>query len=121
MTRRRILCGLLLGSVVLALGVGVLWIVDARRVTRARFEKVKKGMSREEVIRIVGGPPADYSSGRALDYRYDWKRQNWLCEEGLLLVAFDDAETATEVRGLDVVKSGPPPTLTQRMRRWLGL
>ena len=63
MTRRRVLFGLLLASVVLAYFAGWLWMASGPRVTRERFEQVKKGMSREEVIRIVGGPPGDYGTG----------------------------------------------------------
>jgi len=50
MTRRRVLCGLLLASAVLACGVGVLWLASRPGATRARLEQVKPGMSREEAI-----------------------------------------------------------------------
>src|SRR5262249_13558425 len=115
MTRRRLLCGLLLLSALLACGVGVLWIASRPRFTRANFGQVKEGMSREEVIRIVGGPPndvataADYvvGSGIARIVRYD----KWLCDDGVLLVFFDDADTAADV----IVKEfGMPPTLIER-------
>jgi hypothetical protein len=124
MTRRRALCGLLLASAVLACSVGVLWNANARKVTRARLEQVKKGMTREEVIRTVGGPAGDYAGrdvilsgfpGRSLDY------ETWVCADGELLVLFDDAGTATEVTVLDVEDPLGPPTLTERIRQWLGL
>jgi hypothetical protein len=121
MTRRRALCGLLLASALLTCFAGWLWIASLPRVTRARFEQVKKGMSREEVIRTVGGPPDDYStgdvvwlSGPAVGY------QRWICDDGELLVYFDGAETAEELVIFDVVYAGPR-TFTERMRRWLGL
>ena len=57
MTRRRVLCGLLLVSVVLACFTGWLWSVRRPRANPERFGQIKEGMSREEVIRIVGGPP----------------------------------------------------------------
>jgi outer membrane protein assembly factor BamE (lipoprotein component of BamABCDE complex) len=56
MIRRRLLCGLLLLSAVLACFVGWLWIASRPRVTRERFGQVKEGMTREEVIRTVGVP-----------------------------------------------------------------
>jgi len=63
MTRRRVLCGLLLASALVA-GLGIWLVIASRpRVTLARFEQVEKGMSREEVIRMVGGPAGDYSTG----------------------------------------------------------
>jgi hypothetical protein len=64
MTRRRVLCGLLLLSAVLVCVVGWLWMTSGPRVTTERFLKVTEGMSRERVIRTVGGPPGDYSSDR---------------------------------------------------------
>src|SRR5262245_1191144 len=124
MTRRRALCGLLLATTVLACGVGTLWLVNARRVTRSRFERVKEGMSREEVIRTVGGPPGDYAGrdvilsgfpGRSQDY------ETWVCADGELLVLFDGAGTATDIAVLDVEDPLGRPTLTERIRRWLGL
>ena len=111
MTRRRVLCGLLLASAVLACFAGWLWIASGHRVTRARLDQVKKGMSREEVIRTVGGPP-DSVLG---------ERQSWLSQDrgSLLIVDFDDAETAAEVFVLH--SQFGEPTLTERIRRWLGL
>jgi len=117
MTRRRVLCGLLLASAVLACFAGWLWMASGPRVTRARFEQVKKGMSRQEVIRIVGGPPSDYAlaeryvAGGIARLRYD----EWLCDDGQLLVLFDDADTATDV----IVNEFEPLTLTDQIRLWL--
>jgi hypothetical protein len=118
MTRRRLLCGLLLASVVLACFAGWLVIASGPRVSRARFERVKEGMSREEVIRTVGGPPGDYSSGPALSYPAAFSGYHrWLADDGELLVLFDVTDTAANV----VMLPGTQPTLTERIRRWLGL
>jgi hypothetical protein len=79
-------------------------------------------MSREEVIRTVGGPPGDYSGGEATRHGaciFD-KHVRWLCTDGELLVRFDGTDSAADVWVLDV-NSRPPPTLTERIRRWLGL
>jgi hypothetical protein len=62
MTRRRVLCGLLVISAVLACFAAGLWTTSGPPVMMARFKLVKEGMSREEVIRIVGSPPLDRSS-----------------------------------------------------------
>jgi len=56
MTRRGLLCGLLVA--VAACFAGAFMIANARRVTRSGFEQVKKGMTREEVIRTVAGQRA---------------------------------------------------------------
>ena len=109
MTRRRLLCGLLLASAVLACFTGWLVMASGPRVTRERFEQVKKGMSREEVIRIVGGPPGDYTIDGA-DF--------WRCDDGLLVVWFDISGRAVQK---EVEITSRQPTLTERIRRWLGL
>jgi hypothetical protein len=127
MTRRRLLCGLLLASAVLACFAGwLLVIASGPRVTRSRFEQVKKGMSREEVIRTVGGPPGNYSlrgtdsrglpmpTHRSIDPKH---YENWLCDDGRVLVFFDDADRVDEVMFYD----RSPPTLAERIRHWLGL
>jgi hypothetical protein len=111
MTRRRLLCGLLLASAVLACFAGWLWIASTHWSMLARFHQVEKGMSREEVIRIVGGPPT--GTCNTLFVRSD----TWACEEGSLMIHFDDAGTAALV----TVIPHRPPTLTERIRRWLGL
>jgi hypothetical protein len=128
MTRRRIFCGLLLASAVLTCSVGWLWTASRPRSMRARFDQVKKGMSRDEVIRILGGPPGDYTDGqwspmpRMPD---DEAYQSWISDEGELLVRFDDADRATDVAIHSVFRGdfslGRPPTFTERIRRWLGL
>jgi hypothetical protein len=132
MTSRRALCGLLLASAVLACFGGWLWIASRPQVTRARFEQVKEGMSWEEVIRTVGGPPGDYSGGRARSVRdyIGWSSAlnmeptgevySWLCDDAQLLVRFDD-NTAVTVRIYAPPAGYNWPPLTQRIRRWLGL
>jgi hypothetical protein len=96
MTRPRVLCGLLLASAVLACFAGWLVMSSGPRVTRAKFERVKKGMTREEVIRTVGSKPGDYSSddgnlvfGPGIlvsGHHYD----SWISNDGGLYVWFDE-------------------------------
>jgi hypothetical protein len=122
MTRRRLLFGLLLASLVLACFGGWLVMSSSPRVTMARFRRVKEGMSREEVIRTVGAPPGDYTRDGNM-YRplkgLFVGFEEWGCDDGLLLVAFDDGGTATRVvLGDNTIE---PSTLTERIRRWLGL
>jgi hypothetical protein len=120
MTRRRILCGLLLASAVLACFAG--WLVSHPRSMRARFEQVQKGMSRDEVIRTVGGPPANYADLQMIRRTYFEGvgcDACWVGDDAKLIVYFDDAGT---VMATVIVDASPPPlTLTERIRRWLGL
>jgi hypothetical protein len=125
MTRRRLLCGLLFASGLLACFAGVLLIPDDPQVTvtRWRFGQVTVGMSRQEVIRTIGGPPGDYSRDMVFPLAHPIRRQDyqsWVCDEAELLVRFD-ADRATETLILAVYNSGRPPTLTEKIRRWLGL
>jgi hypothetical protein len=127
MPHRRVLCGLLLASAVLACFAGWLWIASGPRVTRAKFEQVQKGMSREEVIRTVGGPPGDYSNRHCTNRRYFPLtatipgRESWLSYEGHLVVWFDDTGTAEEVAVFNVDCDEETSTFTERILRWLGL
>jgi hypothetical protein len=117
MTRRRVLCGLLLASAVLACFGGWLWIARKPQVTRARFEQVKEGMTREEVIRTVGGPPGNYSRDTNYQTPFGPPQDWWIGDDAWLIVDFDDAETAIQVW----VREIEPPTFTERIRRSLGL
>jgi hypothetical protein len=100
----------LLASAVLVRFAGWLWMASPR-MTKERFEQVNKGMSQEEVIRTVGGPPGTH---RIID-----GCAFWICDDAALAVYFDDAGTVTHAR-VDV-SDLRPPTLTERIRRWLGL
>jgi hypothetical protein len=107
MTRRRALCGLLLASVVLACFAAWLWMANPRKLWWERISQVKKGMSREEVIRIMGRPPEKS--------RVPSNGEYWYCDDEFLFVQFDNGGSCIGVWGQQ------PPTLTVRIRRWLGL
>jgi hypothetical protein len=120
MPRRCVLFGLLFASAVLACFAGLLWIARGPRVTAARLNVIQMGMSREEVERTLGGPPGDYSTGPCLSLACHANSPNWLCDDGHLFVDFDERGTAREVVVYGVIRQ-PLPTLTERIRHWLGL
>jgi hypothetical protein len=102
MTRRRVLCGLLLVSAVLACFAGWLVIANRGKMTRARFEQVKKGMSLEEVIRTVGGPPhvvdghpMSMPGGPVIPMPSGGFSAHWFGEDASIIVVFDDAGNVT--------------------------
>ena len=121
---RRFRWWLLVGvAVMIGVGLSLAYVSESRRITRARFERVAKGMSWDEVIRTVGAQPGDYTRQtcatlphgiRYMDYK------SWLCDDGQLLVLFDGEGKATDVVVCDVMTFGPPPLL-ERCRRLLGL
>jgi hypothetical protein len=122
MTRRRV--QLLLVLAMLGCFVGVAWFARRHRVVTVwRFQEAHKGMSREEVIHAVGGPPGHYARGIVFVTPRRWEQKNhesWLCDDGELLVRFDDSGMATDVTVAPVLGL-QPLTLTERIRRWLGL
>jgi hypothetical protein len=115
MTSRRTILGLLLCLVLLACGVGLIFLANSHKptLTLARFEEVKAGMARREIIALVGLPSRDVNiDGWPLE-------STWLCEEANLLVEFDDADIATEIYIIPLPKN--QPTFIERIRYWLGL
>jgi hypothetical protein len=118
MSRRRVLCALLLASAVLVCFAGWLWMANGNKMTRARFEQVKEGMSREDVIRTVGGPPGDYTIDGAVPDQGYANIDYWRFDDGLLVVWFDKSGKVVQV---DVEIIPRPETITERIRRWLGL
>jgi hypothetical protein len=121
MTRRRVLCGLLVISAVLACFGGWLWMASGPRVSLLRFERVKEGMSHAEVNGIVGGPPGDYfSDGRVNKFDHDDGHQSWwFGDDAALIVDFNDSGTVANALILEY--PSVRPTFTERIRRWLGL
>jgi hypothetical protein len=121
MSKRSVLLGIALSlASVLGLVAGLEYLSETRRVTRARFERVKKGMSFEQVVQIVGRQPGDYTTGRYAilphGIRY-WKYKSWLCDEGQLLVWFNEDGTAVDVVVCDI-DDFRPLTPIERLRRW---
>jgi hypothetical protein len=118
MTRRRLIFGLLLASAVLACFAGWLWIASRPRVSRERLEQVKEGMSREEVVQMLGEPVGKMVGGPLGSFEFE-SYDCWVCDDAKLelWVRFDDADRAIGV----MVLENSPPTLTERIGRWLGL
>src|SRR5690242_10910657 len=102
MTRRRALGCLALAMVFASsLAAGWVYLSDSRTITRQQLERVEKGMTRDQIVSIVGGPPGDYRSDYCIQMphgiRYSFY-DHWLCDEGELLVCFDDQGTAIDVK-----------------------
>jgi hypothetical protein len=125
MKRRRRLVLVLIALTVAGIVCGLLWAAEPR-VSRARMERVTKGMTYAEVVATVGGPPGDYTGGvigtdviwmpRGLGWDADFR---WVCPSGELLVDFDSAGRANWVIVMDVIDDRP--TLRQRLARLVGL
>jgi hypothetical protein len=124
MTHRCIRWGFLFSlALLMGFAVCLIWLSNARQVSRARFERVEKGMSWEQVVSNVGGPPRNYSRGvcATLPHGFHYMGyESWLCDDGQLLVRFDGEGKAADVVVCDVI-SFPPPTFIERVREWLGI
>jgi hypothetical protein len=107
MRRRRLLVAL--GAVLLAVAVAAL-LLPRPGVTRSNFDRIKKGMPRGEVERILGGPPSE--SGIAVAPRVPWAI--WTQGGTTVLVLFDE----DAVEKCDFYEH-PPPSLADRVRGWL--
>jgi hypothetical protein len=99
-TFRRILS--IVAVVLVLLGAAVLVYVATRprpTIDRETFARIRTGMSRPEVIGVIGAPPGNYTpmdwtGGRKerdvfLTYGNAASREKWLGEQGGILVFFD--------------------------------
>jgi hypothetical protein len=110
-------------AMLIGLSVTLFVISRARRLSRDRFEQVQTGMSFEQVVATVGAQPGNYVTCRYWPHKdscrlmaYTW----WACDEGELLVRFDDNNIANAVIVRNVFLIDPPTPL-ERLREWLHL
>jgi hypothetical protein len=91
---------------------------------RAIFEQVQEGMTREEVIATVGGPPGDYSRGESWwapsGVRY-WGYEGWLGQDAELMVRFGPDGRADRVCVTNCWQFPSKPSLWERVCQRLGL
>jgi hypothetical protein len=124
MTRCRLLLLALLVALVL-LGVGVYALWPRAGITRTNASAICDGMTRAEVAAIMGGPPGDYHTpGRECSYDYSFLHpgnstsEEWIGDEGLVLVAFDAEGRAVANLFVEVHQE---ETVFDKFRRWIGL
>jgi hypothetical protein len=109
-----------LSGVALALVTGAFLLTDhlltpPPGVTEANCRRIRVGMRRAEVERLLGS--RGISLGR--DHPYfsrNWEYMGWLGEAGAVEVVFDKADRVVSAYG---VWEGPPGPLA-RLRAWLG-
>jgi hypothetical protein len=97
--------------------VGVLavlfWLTKPNqiRISKEAYEKLQLGMTRQEVEKILGGPPGDYGPGKGeiLDnggftvtshsIRTNPNAKNWLAGSYAIIVCFDDHDRVQGMMG----------------------
>ena len=115
-------CWLVVGIVVASATLAVAFWPRGPQPCLETIEQVQNGMTREEVIATLGGPPGDYSEGyspRAAVFSFGLQCESWVANDGVLFVGFDAQNRAKFVM---VSRVGPrPPSLLARLRFRLGL
>jgi hypothetical protein len=127
MTKRRwvVLVGLLAVGVCLTLAVLAL-LPPRPGVTKANFDRIEDGMTRQEVERILGGPGSLLaengkiigSPGKRFAINGDLFLWGHPLNNTNVFVSFDDGD---RVIGKDWKDWGPPETFLQKLQRLLHL
>jgi hypothetical protein len=112
-----------------ALVVAASWylLVPGRRFTPEQADRVQVGMTKEEITKVLGCPPGDYSNGTGYyahifgGYRVEDLLRNcpdsWCGEDGAIEFVFNSDGT---LRSFDYwQRREPRPTLWERAVRWL--
>ena len=122
MNRRRVL--VLFGLAFVAAAAAVVFWPRAPRPSLATFNKVRVGMTRDEVIATIGAPPGDYTtrpySPRLVSYHIAFLAERWRCNEAECFVVFDDDDRASFINVRPPMQRLAPPTRMERNREWMG-
>jgi hypothetical protein len=89
---------------------------------RQQLERVVPGMTRAEVVTLLGGPPGDYRTdpGRfsvAHHSLYALGFEEWVADEAKAAVWFDPDDRVARVRVCGAIDQHPP--LLRRLAGWL--
>jgi hypothetical protein len=125
--RPLLLCLALLALVGLSGGLLVLLTHPRHRINQESYERIKEGMTLEEVEAILGGPPGNYTRGRygmlpylALPLKpLPRVLHEWLGEEAAIYVWFDLEGRARETGLQKVLGVKGEPSLLDRLRHLL--
>jgi hypothetical protein len=100
------------------------WPASRTNINVVSFQQIRKGMTRQEVEKLLGAPPGDYTSGRSSGSLLalptapgEKSRYHWASDEGLITVAFDKDDRVVGEQYLPL--SVTPETLGGRIRRFL--
>jgi len=129
---RRVKLRVALMAAVVLFATGTAFVLWLPRVMWAKYDRINKGMSREEVEAILG-PQGDFSGE---DVVYDMEltqfvswvpkgasrgldTEGWLDDEAQVVVFFDDSGRAIEKNYTPRWRSGPVDDYLRRLRyRW---
>jgi hypothetical protein len=128
MPGRRFLVG---GVVLLALVVAVVALPRLNRktnpppVSHERYERIREGMTVEEVEAVIGVPPGNYETRRhrRITYAFPWSDSIWRGDEGAIAVRFDGSGRVKWHTFIDISEYtvDDDPNFVEKLREWLGL
>jgi outer membrane protein assembly factor BamE (lipoprotein component of BamABCDE complex) len=95
-------------------------------INRERFEQIKEGMTRDEVLAVIGLPPGDYSVVKWPGEDFYWidrvsgpagmlERENWASDDGWIAVTFDKGKALD--RSFNEVRGWPARPYAEVLRR----
>ncbi len=125
--KKLVVAGLAVGLVMAGVLVALLGPWPCR-VTRANCERIKPGMTRAEVERVLGGPPEDYRTLPHPEFELArfteiappvWPEELWIGDTGDVYVGFMPGGIVAEVRfeKADLSTHSPVAVATWRLKR----
>jgi hypothetical protein len=102
-------------------------VAAARRPSKSAFQQIRIGMTRDEVIAIIGAPPGDYRSDDRIDFIYSGnlalviEAESWYCDEAAIAVQFCDGRVGHIAWYIQIDMRSKRPTLWRRFLNQLGL
>jgi hypothetical protein len=110
----------LLALIITISGVCSAWnLLSTKGVSQANYQKIRKGMSRDEVQKLLGGPPGNYTIFRNVKapgiyasgtWYFYTDTVHWIGDSGVIEVTFQDGKVMvsrfiSSVQGADPLPS----------------
>jgi hypothetical protein len=128
--RRRMLWSVALFGSLTAGAIVLLLVADGPRIDRERFDCIQRGMTRAEVIALLGAPPGDYTFRKDPGAFYSnnivtgavislgWTRDEWIGDGGRIKVTLD-REGKVILASFYETGACPDRTAWERVQRFL--
>jgi hypothetical protein len=129
-TKRRLV--VVMGLLLLLAGLAAVWskvYFPPKDFDRDIYSRIRRGMSEQEVLAIVGCPPGDYGPTDGVDQLEEFdqsplplaKVQKWRGFEHEILVCYNDQGTVNGKWLYVIVDNNTDAPLLDRLRWWLGI
>jgi hypothetical protein len=103
--------------------LAVLWSANAHAITPENVARIKPGMTRSEVVALLGASPGNYDGAVFVsigsEMLFGDEHDVWVSRDASVKVSFDENQRVTEViSGFPV---GVNDGWLARCRRWIGI